>query len=351
MQVTVLIPVFNDWDSLRVLLGNLEDELDRAGHVWRVVVLDDASTTPCPTDLLAGRVSLRDRVSVLAMRRNLGHQRAIAIGLAYVHDHVPCDAVVVMDGDGEDSASDVPRLLDECERQVGRVVVFAGRARRSESWPFRVGYFGFRTLHRLLTGQRVRVGNFSVVPRSALRRLIVVSELWNHYAAAVFRSRIPYAIIPTDRGRRIAGRPTMNWTSLVVHGLSAIAVYSDVLGVRLLSATLVLSVLLVMALAAVVAVRLGTNLAVPGWATYAVGLLAAMLLQAVMSVVMFTFFILWNRNSVSFLPVRDYRYFIVSFGPACSEAATDVGDEPLAGLAWDEPPVPPPARPEVTTHH
>ena len=45
------------------------------------------------------------------------------------------------------------------------------------------------------------------------RRLVVVSELWNHYAAAVLRSRIPYAIIPTDRGTRIAGKPTMNWTA------------------------------------------------------------------------------------------------------------------------------------------
>ena len=349
MQVTVLIPVFNDWESLRVLLGQLDEALDRRGVSTRMVVVDDASTTPCPADLLDGRPGLRDRVFVLAMRRNLGHQRAIAIGLAYVHDHVPCDYVVVMDGDGEDAPADVPRLLDECERQGGRAVVFAGRARRSESWPFRIGYFGFRALHRVLTGQRVRVGNFSVVPRSALRRLIVVSELWNHYAAAVFRSRVPYTIIPIDRGRRIAGKPTMNWTALVVHGLSAIAVYSDVLGVRLLTATIVLSVLLVVALATVIAVRLGTSLAVPGWATYAVGLLAAMLLQAVMSLVMFTFFILWNRNSVSFLPVRDYRYFVASFGPACGEAARDATEEPIAG-AWDETPIPTP-RTEVGTHH
>src|SRR5215213_378034 len=101
MQVTVLIPVFNDWESLRVLLGQLDEALDRPGLSTQIVVLDDASTIPCPPDLLGGRPGLRERVFTLAMRRNLGHQRAIAIGLAYVHDHVPCDAVVVMDGDGE----------------------------------------------------------------------------------------------------------------------------------------------------------------------------------------------------------------------------------------------------------
>ena len=336
MQVTVLIPVFNDWESLRVLLGRLDRELNHQEYDPRVVVLDDASTAPCPPDLLDQCPTLRGRVFTLAMRRNLGHQRAIANGLAYVHDHVPCDAVVVMDGDGEDSPSDVPRLLKECARLDMRSVVFAGRARRSESLAFRVGYFGFRTLHRVLTGHRVRVGNFSVVPRSALRRLVVVSELWNHYAAAVLRSRIPYSIIPTDRGTRIAGKPTMNWTALVVHGLSAIAVYSDVLGVRLLIATMLLAMMLVLAAAAVVAVRLFTDLAVPGWATYAVGLLAAMLIQAVMGLVMFTFFILWNRNSVSFLPIRDYRFFVASYGPPCRDGA----EEPTGAAEWDEAPAP-----------
>ena len=99
----------------------------------------------------------------------------------------------------------------------------------------------------------------------------------------------------------------------------------------------------------VLAVRLGTNWAVPGWATYAVGLLAAMFLQAVMGLVMFTFFILWNRNSVSFLPVRDYRYFVASFGPACGDATTEVNEEPIGAVAWEEPSLAPPARPEVTT--
>jgi polyisoprenyl-phosphate glycosyltransferase len=338
MQLTILIPAFNDWAALEQLLP----ELDRvvAGRELRVrfVVVDDASTCELPAGFLSNASeSLRERVGVLALRRNLSHQRAIAIGLAYLHEHVPSDAVVIMDADGEDAPSDIPKLLAEFDRGGRRNVVFAGRARRSESLTFRMGYWAYRTLHVLLTGERVRVGNFSIVPWTALSRLVVVSDLWNHYAAAVLRSRIPHAIVPTHRGRRIAGRSTMNYTALVVHGLSAIAVYSDVLGVRLMFATAGLSLLLVMGLAAVLCIRLFSSLAIPGWTTYAAGLLVAMLMQAIMSLVMFTFFILWNRNGFSFLPIRDYPFFVASMRPLAQaarrgDAVSKAADDP----SWRE---------------
>ena len=89
----------------------------------------------------------------------------------------------------------------------------------------------------MLTGERVRVGNFSAIPPSLLPRLVAVSELWNHYAAAVFKSRIPYITIPTARGVRYAGQSTMNYVALVTHGLSAMAAFGDRIGVRLLMAT------------------------------------------------------------------------------------------------------------------
>ena len=101
-------------------------------------------------------------------------------------------------------------------------------------------YAMFKLLHRVLTGKGVRVGNFSVMPRRRLSSLVVVAEIWNHYAAAVFRSRQPHCMIPTHRSRRLCGSSSMNFVSLVTHGLSAISVYSDVVGVRLL----VMSVLL-----------------------------------------------------------------------------------------------------------
>ena len=129
---------------------------------------------------------------------------------------------------------------------------------------FRVLYRAYLVVHRALTGYGVRVGNFSIIPRARLRGLVVVSELWNHYAAAVFRSRQPYSTIPTRRAQRLSGTSHMNFVSLVVHGMSAISVYGDRLFVRLIVFASGLAATAVAGLCAVVGVRLLTDLAVPG---------------------------------------------------------------------------------------
>jgi glycosyltransferase involved in cell wall biosynthesis len=309
-EIVVLIPVFNDWDALRKLLPRLDAVLATHGLEADVLVVDDGSTLE-PDDIV-GPVSFGAlaRVDVLRLRRNLGHQRAIAVGLAYVEDCLHADAVVIMDGDGEDDPADVPRLLSRLEAEGNRPIVFAERRRRSESIRFRIFYFLYRLVHYILTGKGVRVGNFSAIPRQRLSSLVVVAELWNHYAAAVFRSRQPHCTVPTRRAQRLCGRSTMNFVSLVTHGLSAISVYSDVVGVRLLVMSALLALVTLGGICAAVIVRMATNWAVPGWASSMVGLLLILFVQAVMAAFVFSFMILGSRHGSTFLPRRDYSFFV-----------------------------------------
>src|SRR5206468_7946640 len=113
-------------------------------------------------------------------------------------------------------------------------IVFAERTRRSESLLFTFFYHIYRLLHFLLTGRAIRVGNFSIVPYSLLGGIVVDTNLWNHYAASVWMSRARRTTIPSVRGKRIQGSSKLDFTCLVVHGLSAIACYSEVISVRLL---------------------------------------------------------------------------------------------------------------------
>ena len=218
-----------------------------------------------------------------------------------------------MDGDGEDDPADVPRLLERLsrKREAGPSPLPSG-VKRSESFVFRVFYALFKLLHVLLTGKGVRVGNFSAVPRRRLSSLVVVAEIWNHYAAAIFRSRQPYCMIPTTRARRLCGKSTMNFVSLVTHGLSAISVYSDVVGVRLLVISIILALLTFAGPIGAILVRFATNLAIPGWASYTVGILLVLFVQAIMAAFVFSFAILGARHGTTFLPRRDYFYFIGS---------------------------------------
>jgi hypothetical protein len=311
--LVVLMPLYNDWAALPILLERLDKALGGTGLPAEVVVVDDGSST-VPEDrewLDARGYGQITSVTTLHLGRNVGHQRAIAIGLAYVHAHRPCRAVVVMDADGEDDPEDVPRLVAACGVEHP-ALVFAHRAERSEGLVFRALYRLYRFAYRLLTGSTISFGNFSVVPTRLLTRLVLLSELWNHYPSAVVKARLPFTTIPVQRAHRLAGRSHMNLVSLVLHGLGGIAVHGDVIGVRALLGTLIAIVACVIGIAAVVAIRVATTLAIPGWATYAVGLLVAILLQAVLLSLVFIFMILNSRNYSTVIPRRDYGDYIAS---------------------------------------
>ena len=330
----ILIPLFNDWDTFAKLAVRLDLVLAASHRDADILIVDDASLTEPDSRTSFGPYQALRRVEVLRLRRNLGHQRAIAIGLAHIQQQMApgYEAVVVMDGDGEDAPEDVPRLLTRLEAEGGRSIVFAERTRRSESFMFRFFYFLYRQLHLVLTSVRVRVGNFSAIPRRRLESLVAVSDLWNHYAAAVFHSRQPFCTIPTQRGRRLGGRSSMNFVALVAHGLSAISVYREVIGVRLLVLAIGLAMAAVLGLAVTVFLRLATTLAVPGWATSASGLLLILLMQAMMLAFVFCFVILGDRNSTTFLPLRDYLYFTADTRTLYERPA-----EAAVGAAGDDP--------------
>ena len=308
--VVVLVPVFNDWDSFQTLIERLDDTLSEFKYPVHILVIDDGSTTPLPDRIRLLPLRHIQSIDILRLRRNLGHQRALAVGLCYVESELGCRAVIIMDGDGEDSPGDIPRLFSSFEQHGEESIVFAERFKRSEGLLFRLGYHSYRLLHRLLTGYAVRVGNFSVIPYSSVSRLVVTSELWNHYAATVFRSRIPYVCIPTARGKRFHGRSRMDFVALVTHGLSAIAVFSDIVGVRLLLTSIIFQILIFACLIATVPIRVFTDFAIPGWATFTVGLLVVVLVQMATLFGGFVFLTLSGRSRMQFLPIREFSFFV-----------------------------------------
>jgi polyisoprenyl-phosphate glycosyltransferase len=311
-QLLFVLPVFNDWASFSTLLTQLDRELREAGMRATILGVDDGSTIADDLSLFDATAARSiEHVHLLRLRRNLGHQRAIAIGLAYAQAHYSADMVVVMDCDGEDTPEETLRLIRACMAQNNEKIVFARRTQRSESWLFQAFYLLYRKTYRLLTGSDIRVGNFSVIPFPLLQRLVAVSEIWSHYAAGVLRAKLPYVDIATRRGHRYHGKSTMNFVALVTHGLSAIAVHGEVVGARLLMAACLLIGLAIVGLFGIVGVRFLTDWAIPGWSSYLAIALVSIILQAFIMSVAFIFLVLVGRNSTSFLPHRDYHHFVL----------------------------------------
>jgi len=311
-NITLVLPVFNDWTAVDLLLPQIDKALAGLTAVSRVLLVDDGSTASVPHKFCDQRFEHIQQIDILHLRRNVGHQRAIAVALVYVFQHMPSDALVVMDADGEDRPEHIAILLRESQTEQNGSIVFASRARRMESAAFQFFYRAYQALHWLLTGWRVHVGNFSVVPSAALARLVIVSELWNHYAAAVYRARVPCRSIPLNRGRRLAGKSKLNFISLVGHGLSAISVFGDIVAVRLLTVTSGSAVALFMLMVAVLVLKWSTRLPIPGWTTSAVGILLILFSQVVLISLFLCFVIISARSNTAFIPLRDAPVFVQS---------------------------------------
>ena len=317
-DVILLIPVRDDWYALGKLLSALDAEFANKGVMSEGLIVDDCSEQRvAEVDLDFGPFASFRKVSVVELKRNLGHQRAIALGLTYIDANLDTSMVLVMDGDGEDRPDEAVRLVKRCRELGNSKIVFAKRTRRSEGTLFRIFYFVYKFLYRVLTGQSYHVGNFSAIPAKFLGRLSVISEGWNHYASSVLKARVPFEEIDTQRGKRLDGKSKMNFTSLVIHGLSAISVHSEVVGVRMLAATLSLTFVSLILVAVVIGVRLFTAMAIPGWATYVTAFLTVILLQSVSLSVFFSFIVLSGRENATFLPERDYHYFIAGETVIC----------------------------------
>ncbi len=306
----IVIPAFNDWQALEKLLA-LIDEISLPQDIsLKVVIVDDYSTEVIPPSFLEAKFNQIKQVNVLRLQRNLGHQRAITIGLCYVYHNFDCNFIVVMDGDGEDNPFEIENLFNLSEQTGNDKIIFAKRSKRSETKIFKAFYFLYQKLYLLLIGKEIRVGNFSLIPHSLLKNVVVISEIWNHYSSGLRRSRIPYLEVNVPRAKRLDGQPKMNLVSLITHGLSSIAVYGDVVGTRILLFIAFLLGLLFLIFCIVFIVKMFTNFAIPGWATYVTGLLLISGLQLILIGMVFSLTILAARNNNNFIPVRDYTYYV-----------------------------------------
>jgi len=264
----IVTPVHDDWECLAILLRNMRDTLDPAGIPFAVIVVDDASRVAAASPT----------ATILRLTRNVGHQRAIAVGLDYAIRIAGAGTIAIMDADGEDRPEDLPLLLAALDGNDDRVAV-ASRRRRSESTRFKLFYKAYKIAFRVFTGESLDFGNFSVLRRDAAKRLLGMHELWLNLPGTIMKSRLRIERVPTDRGRRYVGASRMNLVSLVTHGLSAIGVFSERAFTRVLLAIGAAAAFMVAAFVIALVLK-ALGLATPGWLTTIAAAALIVLLQS-----------------------------------------------------------------------
>ena len=304
-RINVVIPLFNDWPAVALLLERIRLVVDEPlRNRLAFLIVDDCSTTAYNTIPAVGQ-----SVSILRLFRNVGHQKAIALGLSHLADQPDQYPTIVMDSDGEDRPEDIGQLLRRGAEKPGHVV-FAHRSKRHESLLFRTFYSIYKSVFRVLTGKVITFGNFSLIPAGLLRKLAHVSEIWNNYPGGVIRSRLPYTAIPLERGRRLAGESKMNFVSLVLHGLGAISVLMETTAVRLALFCVLMLMASMIGIGIVIYLKLFTNTSTPGWTTYLVFSFLIVMLQAFRISLLLVFMVLSYRTQPQFIPARQFRDFV-----------------------------------------
>jgi glycosyltransferase involved in cell wall biosynthesis len=272
-RLIIVTPVYEDIEASSRLFKELAATFQQ--NVF-VVAVDDGSVEQ-PLEIGSLEEAGIEGV-ILKLRRNVGHQRAIAIGLGYVSEFIrPNQSVVVMDSDGEDLPSTIPAMLDQLNADDVDVVV-AKRKSRVESFRFKAFYAVYKRFFSLLTGRAINFGNFMALEERAVKRLVAMHELSIHVAGAVLASKLRTRVCPLDRGPRYAGKSKMNFVGLALHGFKGLMIFAEDVLVRVGIACALIATLSVIGIVAAIILKT-IGFSTPGWFSVALGILVLMLLQ------------------------------------------------------------------------
>jgi cellulose synthase/poly-beta-1,6-N-acetylglucosamine synthase-like glycosyltransferase len=225
----ILIPVYNDWQSLSKLLNNINSEIENINHEISVIVADDASTFDRQLEI--ENLSNIHSIKILIMKENRGHARCIAAGLKYIFEKEEFDYVIPMDGDGEDRPEEIKEFIKLIENNPEQTVV-GERVKRSETFIFKFCYFFHKIITLVFTGHSIKFGNFTCLTKSTVEKLVNEKATWNSFSGALTKVEKNKTSIRSIRGERYFGPSKMSFSNLLKHSLSIISVFRKTVLIR-----------------------------------------------------------------------------------------------------------------------
>ena len=218
----ILIPVYNDWDSLEKLLNEINDSIKNIKVAqFDCLVVNDCSTIKNPKIKIPSQIN---SIKIINMSKNKGHARCNAFGIKYLSENSDFNYLILMDGDGEDRPEEIKPLVDKILREPNKSVV-AKRIKRSEGFLFQTLYVLHKYLTLLSTGRLIDFGNYSCLTRSDIKIISTKVSLWSSYSGTFKKNIKNYNEIHSIRGIRYFGPSQMSLFKLLIHSLSIIAVF------------------------------------------------------------------------------------------------------------------------------
>ena len=121
MKFKILIPLYNDWQSLLKLLENIDNQINETDNIFSIVVVNDGSTEKVINDF--PNYKKIHSIKIINLKKNIGHARSIATGLKFILENDDFDYIIPMDSDGEDRPNEIKELIKKIDPQSNLPIV------------------------------------------------------------------------------------------------------------------------------------------------------------------------------------------------------------------------------------
>ena len=221
-KIMFLIPDYNDWSSVFKLLENINSLVLTVEGEFSVIIVNDASTE-IKLELSINLEKLQS-IQVINMKENKGHARCNAAGLKHINEKEDFDYVIPMDADGEDRPVELSLLIEKI-KEYPDTVITADRVKRSEGFVFKFCYLTHKYLTFIFTGQTIKYGNYTCLPKSVVNTMVSEPATWSSFSGSLAKIAKDKKFIPSERSKRYFGPSKMSFINLLKHSLSIIAVF------------------------------------------------------------------------------------------------------------------------------
>jgi len=217
----ILIPIYNDWDSLNILLSKIFSFNKNSGCKLNILIVDDYSSEKNNKNFSS---VFSNEIEILRNEKNIGHGRSIAEGVKYLKKNKQFDFLIVMDGDGEDRPEEISELVNKSLDNPNKTIT-ANRVKRSEGLFFKFLYECHKILVFLFTGKSIKFGNYLLIPYSQLSLIFDKNDLSVSFSGTVEKYIFNKDFINSFRGLRYQGPTKMSFLKLVLHSFRIISVF------------------------------------------------------------------------------------------------------------------------------
>ena len=222
---TIILPVFNDWKSLKVLLHQIEALFFKKKYFIDILLINDSSTKTNQYKLNQRKIF--KNIRIINLKTNIGSQKAIATAIKYIDKNKKKfnSKFIIMDSDGEDDPNKIVDILYLLKKNKSIKIITLNRSIRKESLFFSVLYELHLFITFLFTFNYIRFGNFTFINSKIVNKISKKKDLWLAYAATLNKFFKNKQKITAPRKKRISGTSKMSYVNLLEHSVKTQSVY------------------------------------------------------------------------------------------------------------------------------